>query len=294
MKATSFIYFLREGLRNLWANRLMSMASVGVLLACLILMGNTILLSVNINDVVKKIENTNEVLIYLDDGLTSQQITDIGNQFKANTNISECIYISKEQALAQYKKSLGSNADVLSGLDTNPLPNAYQVKIKDLSKIQATVNNLKQTTGVLKVTINNDFTQKLIDIRTTINYGIIFVVILMFLVSMFIIVNTIKIALYIRKREINIMKYVGATNWFIRWPFIFEGLFIGIIAGTISFFLQWFMYNFVMSNIVGLIGNLKPVLFEQLAGYVFLGFIGAGIFVGVCGSIISIRRYLRV
>jgi cell division transport system permease protein len=295
MKASSFIYFLREGFRNLWANRLMSIASIGVLMACLILMGNTILLSVNINTVVKKIENTNEVLIYLNDGLNDKQISDIGKQIKANKNISECIYISKEQALKDYKARLGENADLLAGLEQdNPLPNAYKVKLNDLSKIQTTVSQMKKITGVLKVTNNNEFAQKLVNLRSTISIGIVWVVALMFLVSLFIIVNTIKIALYIRKREINIMKYVGATNWFIRWPFVFEGLFIGIIAGVVSFFLQWLMYHYVMSNIVGLMGNLKPILFGQLAGSIFLGFVGAGILVGACGSLISIRKYLKV
>ena len=125
MKTSSLTYFLKEGLRNLWANRLMSLASIGVLMACMILMGNTILLSFNINTVVKKIENTNEVLVYLKDEIADKQILDIGKQLKANKNISECIYISKEQALSDYKKRLGDNADLLAGLDKdNPLPNA--------------------------------------------------------------------------------------------------------------------------------------------------------------------------
>ena len=294
MKASSFIYFIKEGLRNLWANRLMSLASVGVLMACLILMGNTILLSANVNNVVKKIESVNEVLIYLNDGLSDKQISDVGTQIKDNTNISECTFISKEQALDEYKKSLGSNASILSELDGNPLPNAYQIKLKDLSKMQVTVNQMSEITGVLKVATNEDFSKKLVDLRSKIGIGIIVVVAIMFLVSLFIIVNTIKIALYIRKREINIMKYVGATNWFIRWPFVFEGIFVGLIAGVISFFAQMFMYNFVMSGFVGLIGDLQPIDFSQLSGFVFLGFVGAGILVGVCGSIISIRKYLKV
>ncbi len=295
MKASSFAYFLKEGLRNLWANRLMSLASIGVLLACLILMGNTVLLSVNVNNVVGKIQNTNEILVYLNDGMTNTQITDIGKQIKDNNNITECIYISKGQAFEEYKKSLGDNADVLNGLEKdNPLPDSYKIKLKDLSKTQDTVKQLKKITGVLKVTSNNDFADKLVKLRTQINFIIGVVVLVMFLISLFIIVNTIKIALYIRKREINIMKYVGATNWFIRWPFVFEGLYIGLIAGVVSFFLQWVMYQYVMSNIVGIMGNLNPTPFGQVLGYVLLGFVGSGVLVGVFGSIISIRKYLKV
>jgi cell division transport system permease protein len=272
----------------------MSLASVGVLLACMLLMGNTILLSANLNAVVKQVENTNDVLIYLNDGLSDKQVSDIGKSIKSNKNISECTFVSKEQALEDYKKRLGKDADILNGLDQNPLPNAYKVKLKDLSRVQTTVKQIEKITGVLKVTINNDFTQRLIKFKSGLNWFIFGFIIITFMVSMFIIMNTVKIALFIRKREINIMKYVGATNWFIRWPFLIEGMILGFGGAFIAVLLLGEAYNVFTAQVYKSLAFLPLIPRYPFITNISIFLLVIGTVIGALGSTISLKRFMRV
>lgn len=288
-------YFIKEGCKNIWANRIMSLASIGTLIVCLILLGSSLLVSININNLIKEIESQNQIMAFLQDDISATTVTEIGDQINALPNVAECVFVSKQEALDQQKQSLGKYSGLLEGFQKdNPFPNAYRVKLKSMSGYAETVRQIGLITGVKDITQHVELAYKLISIRKVISMIGIWLFILLVVVSLFIIANTIKIAMYVRKREINIMKFVGATDWFIRWPFIVEGLIIGLISSLIAFLIQWYIYSAMISKIVNVLGIIKPLYFNEISAYIAMGFAVTGILVGVFGSLISVRKYLRV
>jgi cell division transport system permease protein len=288
-------YFLKEGFRNVWVNRLMSLASVSVLIVCLILLGTSLLVSYNIKALIGQIEDNNQIMVYLKKGTSQADVTAVGDRIRDLGNVKKVAFISKQQALSIQKQQLGKDADLLEGLDKdNPLPDTYQVQLRDMSRYAETVGDLTRIKGVDNVKEHVELAQKLANINHVVNLAALWLVLILAVVSLFIIANTIKAAMYVRKREINIMKFVGATDGFIRWPFVVEGVILGITSGVLALFIQWYLYNRLISSVVGVLGIVRPLEFSRVSSVAALGFILLGIFVGVCGSLVSIRKYLKV
>ncbi len=293
MKGASLKYLTKEGFRNVWVNRLMSLASVTVLMACLVIIGLGAMIFFNIDSLLDTIERQNVVMVYVSDEATDEQTSQIGNQIKTMSNVAECIFVPKEDAFQAQLEAMGDDAVLLEGLDENPLPDAYKVIVSDLTQFKTTVDSLKAMDYVDTVRENSDVADKLISVRKAVSAVIIGMVSLLFIVSLFIISNTIRITMFSRKLEISIMKAVGATNWFIRWPFMIEGMLLGVIAGLVSFGVLAGLYQGMVYVFKDVLAIFTPVAFGGYAGYILLIFMAIGIFTGSFGSLISMGKYLK-
>lgn len=295
MKGTSLKYLTHEGFRNVWVNRLMSLASVTVLMACLIIMGAGIMIYFNINNVVDKVQSQNVVMVYVADDATEDETSQIGTSLKGISNVESCEFVPKEVAFQEQIQSMGGDAALFEGFDEIPLPDAYKVTVKDLSQFENTVSQIKQIDKVDSVRENSDLASKLLSLRHAVSIVSVGLVIMLFLVALFIISNTIRITMFSRKLEISIMKAVGATNWFIRWPFMIEGMILGTISGIVSLGVLWGLYAVaekVFAQTLSLIGfSLVP--FSEYWWQILLVFVAIGLFTGGFGSLVSMAKYLK-
>ena len=295
MKGTSLKYLTHEGFRNVWVNRLMSLASVTVLMACLIIMGAGIMIYFNINNVVDKVQSQNVVMVYVADDASEDETTQIGTSLKGISNVESCEFVPKEVAFQEQIQSMGGDAALFEGFDEIPLPDAYKVTVKDLSQFENTVSQIKQINKVDSVRENSDLASKLLSLRHAVSIVSVSLVIMLFLVALFIISNTIRITMFSRKLEISIMKAVGATNWFIRWPFMIEGMILGTISGIVSLGVLWGLYAVaekVFAQTLSLIGfSLVP--FSGYWWQILLVFVAIGLFTGGFGSLVSMAKYLK-
>lgn len=279
----------------MWVNRLMSLASVTVLMACLIIMGAGIMIYFNINNVVDKVQSQNVVMVYVADDASEDETTQIGTSLKGISNVESCEFVPKEVAFQEQIQSMGGDAALFEGFDEIPLPDAYKVTVKDLSQFETTVSQIKQINKVDSVRENSDLASKLLSLRHAVSIVSVGLVVMLFLVALFIISNTIRITMFSRKLEISIMKAVGATNWFIRWPFMIEGMILGTISGIVSLGVLWGLYAVaekVFAQTLSLIGfSLVP--FSGYWWQILLVFVAIGLFTGGFGSLVSMAKYLK-
>lgn len=293
MRLSSLRYLLKEGFRNLWANRLMTFASVGVLSCCLLLMGSAVLFSANVNSLLGWAEGQNVVRVFLKDDVTLERAQQLETQIQNITNIASCRLIDKNEGLNELKQSLGDDGDLLAALEQdNPLCHSFEIKIDDLSKYDQTISQVKELSEVDVVRDQREIAQKLTDVRKVIFMAGAWILAILFLVSLFIIINTIKLTMFVRRLEIGIMKSVGATDGFIRIPFVVEGVFIGLISSLLTEGILWVAYWGVGGAIQDSLG-VNPVPFSSMDGTLLLGFLAVSIVIGVLSGLISIRRYLK-
>ncbi len=288
-------YLTKEGVRNVWSNRLMSLASVAVLTSCLVLIGCAFMLFVNINAMLENVEDQNVIMVYLNDDVTDDQINKAGQDIRMIPSVESVDFISKEVSYKQQLESLGEDAVLLEGLEDNPLPDAYKVTLSDLSQYDNVLSMLSSVENTLSVRGNSDLASQVRQIRTGVTYISIGIIVMLLAVSLFIIANTVRVTMYNRRLEISIMKAVGATNWFIRWPFIIEGVVIGIFSGAISLGFVYGLYTLTMNSLGGIftLFGSTSIAFSAYAIQMLLAFIAIGVLAGVFGSIFSMGRYLK-
>jgi cell division transport system permease protein len=302
MKASSFKYLVKEGATNVWLNRLMSLASVGVLATCLLLIGFSLLITANINNMIDYIGDQNEIVFFIKDDATQEQIDETFASLKNDKRLFDVVYTDKAQALEEYKKTMGESAILLEGLEgeDNPCPASYRFKVADLSQTSAIVSELESNPIKELINAPTDVADTMTNIKDMINvFGMVLIIVLV-VVSLVIIANTIRATVFSRRREINIMKYVGATNNFIRIPFFVEGILIGAIAAILAFLLIWGGYSLLFNYMTDhasvwlkqLLSSIIP--FSQIAWPLFGCFIVAGVIVGTVGCTFSIRNHLKV
>ncbi len=297
MKGSSLIYLTREGFRNIWVNRLLSLATVIVLISCLIIVGTGSLIFLNINSVLDLIEDQNVVMVYINDNADDSQIDTLKVNLMniENVDSENIIFVPREEAFERQKELYGDNASLLDGLSANILPDAYKVTVKDLEQFDSTVQQIKSLENVLEIHENSELAGKLASIRNAVSYISIGVIAILFFVSLFIVANTIRITIFNRRLEISIMKAVGATNSFIRWPFMVEGIILGLFSAILGLGIQYGVYSLAsiwLGNIMAMLGG-EAVDFLQYAGAVFTMFAFIGVFIGLIGSIISLNKYLK-
>lgn len=298
----NFKYLVREGLRNMWANRLMTLASVGVLVCCLVLMGSAVLVSLNLNYAMKWLENQNVVMVFLKDTVSSSDSSytrqDVERMILSIDNVdpSSLQYVSRTEGYDALMKRFDKNDELMKSLGdiSNVLPNAYKVSFKDQSRSRydVTIEQLKALDVVYTVRENREYAQKLEGMNNTVRVVGVWIVGVLLVVSLFIITNTIKLTMYVRKLEISIMKSVGATDWFIRMPFLVEGIAIGVAAGLISFGLVSYIYSAATSAIYKVM-TTGALPYSRIFLWLLLAFLGAGIVSGALGSLVSIGKYLK-
>lgn len=295
MKLRNFPYLFREGLRNLLVNWLMSLASIGVLTVCLLLISNAVLISMNINEILDQVASGNRIVVYLDANMDPAEAEAFGDKLLALNNVDAVEYTSGAEALEHWKEVFGKENELMfEGIEDNYLEPYYSITLKDISKINETSYQLGEMPGVVEVLQHDTLSNQLINIKNVVTVAMMSIVIILAVVSLFIIVNTIKLVMYSRRKEINIMKYVGGTDWFIRWPFVVEGFLIGVISGVLAFFVQWYIYQFVATGIVEDIRFIELIPFSSLWQPLLAGVCVVGALIGMLGSALSIRKYLRV
>ena len=295
MRAGSLKYLTREGFRNIWVNRMMSIASVTVLMACLVIIGIGSMLYFNINSLLDIVEAQNIVMVYVDYEADDLEASQVGIDIKNIPNIAECEFIPKEDAFQKQIDEMGSDSAIFEGITESPLPDAYRVTVSDLTQYALTVEQIKAVENVMNVRENSDLASKLVSIRQAVTVVSAGIVLMLFLVALFIISNTIRITMYSRKLEINIMKAVGATNGFIRWPFFVEGILLGLISSVVSLLLLWGIYELIVyafSSVVTMFG-FTFVPFINYIWYILAVFVAIGFFTGGIGSMVSMNKYLK-
>ena len=294
---SSFGYLTKEGFRNLWSNRLMSFASVAVLLSCMIMIGSAFMLLVNIQSVIDNIEDKNVIMVYVAQDADEAAVTQLGDELKALKNVSHIEFVDKETAFKQEIENLGTDATYFEGVE-NPLPDVYKVSVDMMENFDETSKEIEKLENVDSIRDDKDIATVLINIRSSVTYLSVGIIALLMLVSLFIISNTIRITMFSRRLEISIMKSVGATNGFIRWPFVIEGILLGVISAAVSLGAVWGIYELVKNSVADMLGGIMDigsslVPFTDYLLVILAAFLIIGILSGVVGSMVSIQRYLK-
>ncbi|HIV17740.1 MAG TPA: ABC transporter permease [Candidatus Merdivicinus intestinigallinarum] len=303
MRASSFRYLVKTGVHNLWANRMMTVASVGTLIACLLIVGFAVLFSINVDSIVEYLGQQNEVVVFMQMDTPAEYMTTMEEELNSMEGLDEVVYVSSEEGFAECKEGLGEDSYLLDGMEDEAaeiLPAKFTAKIVDPEQVDAILASIRRMDYVDTAEAPTDLTKTLVSVRTMVNTIGGIVIAALVLVSLVIITNTIRASVFTRRKEISIMKYVGATNGFIRVPFIVEGVLLGIIAAVIAFLGIWGGYTIFVdafatetSSWLGSITqNLVPFwdMGYQLLGYFLL----AGILTGGVGSAFSMRGHLKV
>lgn len=295
MKGASLGYLTREGFRNIWVNRLLSLATILVLVSCLVIVGSGALIFLNISSVLDLIEDQNVVMVYIEDKADETAIDTMKVQLLAMDNIDKVEFVSREEAFERQKASYGDKASLLDGLTADILPNAYKVTVKDIDKFDSTVGLIKNLDNVLQIHENSELAGKLASIRDAVSYISLGVIAILFFVSMFIVANTIRITIFNRRLEISIMKAVGATNSFVRWPFMVEGILLGLFSAVIGLGIEYGVYSVAsiwLTDVMAMLGG-DVVPFNEYIWLIFGIFAFIGVFIGAFGSILSLNKYLK-
>lgn len=295
MKNVSLKYLTKEGFHNVWNNKLMSMASIAVLMSCMVIFGCATMLFANINQVLDRVDDQNVIVAFLDDNADQPVIDRVGEALKAIPNVGNIDFVSGEDGLKQLAEQMDLEA-YLNGME-NPLPDSYKVSVEDMSKFNETAAKIQALDGVQQIKESSDLAGKLTSIRHAVTIVCTVIIIMLLVVSLFIVSNTVRVTMYSRRLEISIMKAVGATKWFIRWPFMIEGMLLGFLAGVVSLLLVWGVYALALSMFgdlfSSLLGGSTLVPFGRLAWQLALGFIGMGMLTGGFGSFVSMNKYLK-
>jgi cell division transport system permease protein len=292
------IFTLKEAIKGLWRNRMMSVASVSSVAATLIILGIIFALIININSVSQSAKDQfDSIQAYLDDSVEAAQIEGLKEELEAIEGVSRVLYESKTDALNRMMESWDENAYLLEGLEENPLPNSLIVYLTDIYYAESVLELMASLEGIEEIKSYQDIVETLLSVTEMVRKAGMLVIFVLIAISTFIIHNTIKLTVNSRKREINIMKYVGATNWFIRWPFLMEGTLLGLLgAGVAAGIVKLgydYLYQILGTDFYAIISVyiIRPEVMMPDVIFLFV-VIGAGI--GALGSIWSMRKYLNV
>ena len=291
-------YLTKEGFRNLKVNKLMSFASVTVLFSCLMLVGVAFMILVNIETFISGIEAENVIMAYVSDTAGEAETEKVGTEIEKLGNIAKVEYIDKDVAYKQELEKFDENVQAyLVDIDENPLPNAYKITVEDMSGFDSVVEQVKKIHNISRVRENSSLAGQLTQLRDSVSYISIGIIALLLIVSLFIISNTIKVTMFSRRLEISIMKSVGATNSFIRWPFMVEGMVIGFIAGVLATVAVWLVSEFALGSFTAMLSSFSfndlEIRFIDYGFWLLGAFIVIGVFTGVFGSAVSMRKYLK-
>lgn len=295
MKLSKYGYLIKEGFKNVFTYGFMSFASITIIMACLIVMGSFTLLDININNIIDEIGDENQILAYVDDSLTPEQATaQIQAKLEAIDNVSEVDFMSRAEAREEFMQNY--DPALMEGIDETVFRHRFIVTVEDLSILDETQADIEAIDNIVKVNAPVDYAEKFVSVRNVISIVSMALIVVLVMVSLFIMSNTIKLATFGRREEIAIMKMVGASNSFIRCPFVIEGLLLGILGGGLAFLAEWGLYTAlerkVASSLAASFLTITP--FVKLWPIVLGVFIVVGIIVGAVGGVIAIRNYLKV
>ena len=290
-------YLIGEGFKNTFKNKKSTIASLVIMIATMFIFGLFFVISENVTNEVNSLESEQGIAVFVLRDATEEQTEEVGNKLRALEYVNNVSFVSKEEGMEQMKERLKTTQEVLDGyLTRNPLSDKYIVTLTDLTKKEEVKANILKLDNIKSIEASDKTIEKLMSIANMVRLVAMVIFILLLLISIFIIANTIKLTVHARRKEISIMKYVGATNGFIRFPFIVEGMIIGVSAALISIVILWLGYTGVTKDMMGTLStiNFQLLTFSQMFVKVLLVYLGLGIGLGVIGSLISMRRYLEV
>lgn len=295
MKFSAVNFFFKESLTSLKRNTWMVVAAVGTVTVSLIIFGISLLLVANTNYITGNLESDVTIAVYLKTDVTKSNIKDLADTIKGYQEVSDVTFVSKDQALEEFKKQLGDKKDLLQALEgSNPLPDQYRVKTFKAKDVGPVAREIEVLDGVEKVNYGQGIVERLFTVTKWVRWLGYGLMTLLGLAAVFLISTTIRLTLYARRKEIEIMKFVGATDWFIRWPFMLEGMYIGLGGAIVSSIIIYFAY----SSFVSYIHQSLPFMPIKSGSIFILNVMGIlalmGIFIGTIGSFLSIRKYLRI
>ena len=299
MKYNIFGYLIGEGFSNVFKNKKSTGASLMIMCATMIIFGIFLILGENINHFVSEVESAQGIQVFINNDATQEQVDEVGDKLRQLDGVSTVEYVSKDDALQQMKDRFGDKQDLLDGYEENNIfPASYVVTLSDLTRSQEVQDQIMTFENIKKITSKDETVTTLISLANGIKIVTGVILVLLIIISIFIIANTIKLTVHARRKEISIMKYVGATNSFIRWPFIVEGMIIGIFASIISIVIVGVAYNFIADSLIKSefmqLINMSLVTFSDMFNSIILVYMLLGIGIGAVGSVISMRKYLKV
>ena len=288
-------YLIREGFRSITTHGFMSFASVTIIMACLIIMGTVSLLSVNIDVLIKDLENQNEIVAFVDDSITSEEDARALGLYIENTpNVNTVEFVSRTDAMDAFMSKYDDS--LMEGIDETVFRHRFVITLTDISQMAESEQALRSIVGIAKVNAHLEYAKTFVTIRNVVTVISLALICMLVFVSIFIMSNTIKLATFGRREEIAIMKMVGANNTFIRMPFIIEGLVLGILGGGLAFFAEWGIYELLTGKLMtSFTGNFISIVpFRSVALVVLILYLGTGIMVGAVGGTNAIKNYLKV
>ena len=295
MSFNRFGYLFKSGLKGVFSHGFRSFASVTVIAACLIIMGTFALVGVNVDSIIKDMESNSQVLAFVDESVSREDAKLLEGPIRTLRNVRDVQFVTREEAMEKYKASF-EDTSIFDGIDAQVFRDRYVVYLNDITLMETTADALRAVPGIGDVNAEVSIAKGFITVRNVVSIITAILVVILLVVSMFMMSNTIKLATLTRKQEIAIMKMVGASNGFIRFPFVVEGLILGLLGAGIGFLLEWAVYNFISGRIMdSMAGNLfkvmpfSVIMTPLLAVYLFIG-----ILVGAFGGAMAIRNYLKV
>ena len=294
MKLSRLGYLIKSGFTGIFSHGLMSFATVTITMACLIIMGSFGLLVVNINEMIADLESENEVVAFIDENLTEEEARAIEPLIEAVPNVTGAEFMSRAEAMENFQEDY--DPELFDSLDESAFRHRYIIHLTDISLTAQTKTDLEAVDGVADVNAHLDYAQGFITARNIVSIVSLALIVILIIVSFFIMTNTIKLATFTRREEIAIMRMVGASNGFIRCPFIVEGLVLGVLGSLLAFIIEWGLYSLLLNRVMGGVAStlISLVPFSAVMWPLLIAFLGVGILVGIFGGSSAIRNYLKV
>lgn len=288
-------YFIKETYKSIRRNGFMSFASVSTVAVSLLVLGMFLMIFLNTNNLAQYLESQVQVSVYMQDSATDKELADVKAKLQKMPGVVKVNQVNKEQALARFKERLGDQEQLLNSLGKdNPFPNSFEVQVDSPERIKTLTPQISQIPKVETAKFGQEVVEHLFQLTKILRFGGILLVIFLAMATLFIISNTIRLTVFARRKEVLIMKYVGATDWFIRWPFLLEGMTLGFFGAVIAFLLINSIYGALLERIHATLAFLPLLPAQPLLFYVDLFLLIAGTGIGALGSYISLRKFLRV
>lgn len=291
MKRYNIFYFIGQALAGLWRNGVMSIASIAVLMSCLVVIGGFTLLVMTIDVNLEQFGLVNEIVVFCDQYASEEEIVQVGDQIRKLDNIESVVRVTKAEGLAQMKEENDVYDNVSD--ESNPLPDKYVITFIDTEKVPNLTYQLNLIEGITKVNDRLELAAKIENVKSAVMLVFVWFLAILAVVSVFIIINTIKLSVFARRNEISIMRYVGATGWFISLPFVIEGIIIGLFASISAYFIEWYIYSYIETMFNTDLQMISIMQFSEVSNMLLIGFLVIGVITGVIGSSISLSKYLR-
>jgi len=294
MRLRNVCYYIREAFQSILRNSWLSVASVGVVAVSLLILGSSLLLVLNASNMAANLEASVEISLFLKDKTTSAQIKELEEKLKAMPGVAQVEFVPKQRALEEMKKNLGDNKDILAGLeDKNPLPDAFRVKTQAVEQVAPLARQMESFEQVEQVRYGQGVVENLMTFSHWVRTAGMVIMVLLGVAAVFLIATTIRLSVFARRREIGVMKFLGATNWFIRLPFLLEGMFLGLAGSLLAVIIVYYAYFSLISSVQISLPFMQLVSDRKLIMPLMEGLLALGLVIGAAGSMISVHRFLK-